>query len=376
MTFLQDVLSLENLNKRLEERYILCQKHPNLPLRIYNYSPSAMFDNVWDHEIMLCRGLIVEDISNRVIARPFYKFFNLNTIGHPDTQEANLPKSIPLVTEKMDGSLGIYWCYGGEEGIATRGSFTSEQATWATNHLKEHYQNLLKPLAEQGLTTLFEIIYPENVIVVNYDFADLVMLTLVRISDGWEVPRGYLESLGGFHPPLVSKFDKPLSEIVKEDIHNKEGYVLSWHGTTIPLRVKVKFPEYLRLHKLLCGVSPKSLCKMLSEGLDPANDIGTGLPQPFIDWVQDWTTRFLREHDRIYKGAYKVYADFMNDRDTEFPVVRKKAAEAFLKFPEFKSICFLMLDMRPIKEQVWKQVWESMKAQIKEEDTFKKDVDQ
>ena len=308
---LTEILNLDNLNKRLADRYILMQKHPSLPLRIFNYSPSAMFDDVWDHEVCICRGLIVDDEDN-VIARPFYKFFNLNDTRHPETWEANLPKIAPMVTEKMDGSLGICWQYRGESGIATRGSFTSEQAQWATSHLHTKYPHLMKMISDDE-TLLVEIIYPENVIVVNYDFADIVALALVNNLDGSEWPLTYLERRAEHGwPRVVKRFDKDLATVVSENVKNAEGYVLSWHfKDTHPARVKVKFPDYMRLHKLITGVSPKSLCKMLSEGLDPANDIGTELPQPFIDWVRDWTTKFLREYDRIYKGAHDVYRHFL-----------------------------------------------------------------
>ncbi|HRF99146.1 MAG TPA: hypothetical protein PLZ51_28235, partial [Aggregatilineales bacterium] len=66
---------------------------------------------------------------------------------------------------KMDGSLGILYRWQGAYYIATRGNFDSDQAIWATIFLRTHYD--LHNLADE-YTLLFEIIYPDNRIVVNY----------------------------------------------------------------------------------------------------------------------------------------------------------------------------------------------------------------
>jgi RNA ligase len=359
----------------LKDHYILRQVHPTLPLSIYNYSQDATFDNVWNHETMTCRGLIV-DREDNVIARPFRKFFNLNDIRQPGTMEANLPNTIPIVTEKMDGSLGIYWIYRGYEDIATRGSFTSEQSQWATRYLKNYWSTKFYTIACDGFTPVFEIIYHENRIVVDYDFEGLILLSVIRNSDGSEIARPELvEMFKGTGFPLVQEFNKSLAQIVSENVKNSEGYVLCWPGKTpgIPHRVKAKFPDYMRLHKLITGVSPKSLHRMLMEGHDPISAMGEGLPSTFVEWMEHWTKLFHDEYDRILKSSTDIYED-LKWKGSYY--TRKQIAEEFLKHLEFKSVLFLMLDKRPVEEQVWKQVWQNIRQKIKEDDVFKKDIDQ
>ena len=375
MTKLQDILDIKNLELMLKDHYILRQVHPTLPLSIYNYSQDATFDNVWNHETMTCRGLIV-DREDNVIARPFRKFFNLNDIRQPGTMEANLPKTAPTVTEKMDGSLGIYWIYRGYEGIATRGSFTSEQSQWATRYLKNYWSTKFYTIACDGFTPVFEIIYHENRIVVDYDFEGLILLSVIRNSDGSEIARPELvEMFKGIGFPLVREFNKSLAQIVSENVKNSEGYVLCWPGKTpgIPHRVKAKFPDYMRLHKLITGVSPKSLHRMLMEGHDPISAMGEGLPSTFVEWMEHWTKLFHDEYDRILKSSTDIYND-LESKSSHY--TRKQIAEEFLKHLEFKSVLFLMLDKRPVEEQVWKQVWQNIRQKIKEDDVFKKDIDQ
>src|SRR6266852_4602188 len=128
---ISELLDERLLTEHLRNGLVSARRHSRCPLTIYNYTPQCTFANHWDSITEQCRGLIVDD-AGRVIAKPFRKFFNLNTSFRPETHEANLPPEPPEVTDKLDGSLGILWQYDGEVGIATRGAFESEQAVWAT----------------------------------------------------------------------------------------------------------------------------------------------------------------------------------------------------------------------------------------------------
>lgn len=135
------------------------QSHPSLPLFIYNYTPSCQYSNAWSPVTTQCRGLITDEYG-WVVARPFSKFMNYGQ--DPDVE---FPPGDPIVSEKMDGSLGIIYSYDGEYAVATRGSFASDQAQWATDWLHKNYPFYTQP---GGVTTLVEIIYPQNRIVVDY----------------------------------------------------------------------------------------------------------------------------------------------------------------------------------------------------------------
>jgi RNA ligase len=51
-------VDVANLQRLVDERYISVQKHPTLPLLIWNYTPKTQFENHWTPETMMCRGLI------------------------------------------------------------------------------------------------------------------------------------------------------------------------------------------------------------------------------------------------------------------------------------------------------------------------------
>ena len=190
---LEQVVDMDKLANHVKLGMVSVTKHPHLPLRIYNYTQRAQrVPGIWgDGTIDWCRGLIVDE-RNNIVARPFKKFHNLNTPTIPETLEANLPKVMPTITEKMDGSLGILWEWDGYTGIATRGSFTSPQALWASSWYQRHcfvYKNENDSPVQwpEGCTPLFEIIYKANRIVCNYEQERLVLLGLISNASGHEL---------------------------------------------------------------------------------------------------------------------------------------------------------------------------------------------
>lgn len=136
------------LDKYVEDGLLYSQVHPTLPLTIYNYTDKCTWENLWDEITLMSRGLVVDDLGN-IVARPFKKFFNLSEGKTKVTNNYT-------IFEKLDGSLGILFFYGGNWIFASRGSFTSEQAIKGKELLdKVCNYNLL----DKNNTYCFEIIY-------------------------------------------------------------------------------------------------------------------------------------------------------------------------------------------------------------------------
>lgn len=221
--------------------YINEQAHPSAPLRILNYSQRAQFDWRWNAATMQCRGLIV-DADWNVVARPFEKFFSFEQLG------GDVPVEPFEAYEKMDGSLGILYFLDGVPQIASRGSFISDQAKRATDMLSDKYAGAQ---FDENHTYLFEIIYPENRIVVDYgDREELVLLAIIETATGKEIPLSEYDSPF----PVVKRYDgfSQFDELLATQDQSREGFVVRFESGQ---RVKIKFDEYKRLHKLLTGVS-------------------------------------------------------------------------------------------------------------------------
>src|SRR4051794_7418638 len=183
----------------IDEKYISVQTHPTEDLLIYNYTNKTQFDNKWNNETLHCRGLIMDSKRN-IIARPFPKFFNVEQHTDP------IPVEPFEVFDKLDGSLGILYHAGDTPQLATRGSFTSDQAIKGTEILHGRY-----PIVRfyTSWTFLFEIIYPANRIVVDYGpIEDIYLLTAINTATGEEMPYDDLYAFSvetGL--PVVERFD-------------------------------------------------------------------------------------------------------------------------------------------------------------------------
>jgi RNA ligase len=313
-----------------------------------------------------CRGLIV-DAGGNVVARPFEKFWNLDDANHPETLTANLPTSRPLLTRKMDGSLGVGYELDGVWRVATRGSFTSEQAVWATEWLRQNSPSQWP----RGWTPLFEIVYPDNQIVVRYEYSGLVLLTLVKIETGEEA--AYDELLGHGERnriPVVEMFDRSLAECVAEDVRNEEGYVAAWArpGRT-PLRCKIKYANYVRLHRLLTQTNAVTVWEMLRDGLDVA-ELTTDVPDEFRGWIDGLVRRFrgaFEEIERAAKDAMEAYPGEKTNVDAE----QKKAFALYVlqEHKELAPVLFAMIGGKKYDAIIWKTI----RPRGDEEKTFKVD---
>jgi len=175
---------------------------------LFTYSEEAQILGRWNFFEQVSRGLIIDRASGEVAARPFDKFFNWGQNG----QTTDSP--ILTATEKLDGSLGILYRDNGYS-IATQGSFRSEQAMWATEFLNKNHN--LDSVGDEW-TLLFEIIYPENRVVVDYgSTCALVLLAMRNRFTGAYLPLQSVKDVAGTCGFLLPKiFDfRDVSEIVE-----------------------------------------------------------------------------------------------------------------------------------------------------------------
>jgi T4 RnlA family RNA ligase len=323
-------MNLQTLHKYYEEGWLIKQTHPTLPLTIWNYSQTTQYEGKWDEVTLQCRGLVTDDKGN-VVARPFKKFFNMEEGKHTPTKDFE-------VYEKMDGSLGILFHYEGEWIFASRGSFTSEQATKGRELLNKYDLDILSP----GYTYLFEIIYDANRIVVDYTFEDVVMLGCIKTTDGDECDIWDDYYASPFE--LVMRYDS-ISDYstLKEKIgDNEEGFVVRFSNGD---RMKIKGEEYIRLHKIMTEVSTKSVWEILSNG-GSMEGLLKDVPDEFYSKIKEYENELITQFKKI-KHKYEWYFSLMPKDD------RKKFAVS-VRETEFPSILFAMLDGKDVEPIIWK----------------------
>lgn len=249
------------LQNEIDAGYITVRSHPQDPnLKILNYTDNAQYDSHWTPATLQCRGLIVHGKTwddAVVYARPFDKFFNLGQAWAP----VLFPDTWVTAYDKMDGSLGIlYPAPDGGLSVATRGSFTSEQALHATRVYRDRYEGKWEEFsAKRGIITyLFEIVYPENRIVLNYgEQDDLVLLGCRRISDGAYDSPQFVKDVDRWPGPITPVLHRAsMADVMAApDRPNAEGMVLVLNGSGD--RVKVKQEDYVALHRIIFGLNER-----------------------------------------------------------------------------------------------------------------------
>jgi RNA ligase len=345
---------LNTLEKYHKEGLLYKQVHPTLPLTIWNYTEKVQYEGLWDDITLMCRGLVTDDKGN-VIARPFKKFFNMEEGKHTPTSDFE-------VYEKMDGSLGIFFYYEGGWVMATRGSFTSDQAVKGYEMMFNYdFANLHK-----DYTYLFEIIFKENRIVVNYDFEDVVLLGMVNTKTGYEVNL-YSEDVDVRLKNLVSnvglkvvnKYDgisdyRTLKSMVK---NNEEGFIVKFSNGD---RMKIKGEEYLRLHKIMTQVSTTSIWEVLSNG-DDIEAILKDVPDEFYKKVKTYVGELNYSHYQISEYCGKYYDSYRYGKfgDKEVEPTKKEFAEFVQRNFDKKglhSVMFAMWDNKDYSSIIWKLI--------------------
>lgn len=332
-----DLVKIEQL---INEGYISKRSHSSGELFIYNYTAKAQYDRLWTPETLQCRGLIL-DKHGAIAARPLPKFFNLQEYT------AALPAEPFEVYEKLDGSLGILYWYQDQPYIASRGSFNSDQAIKANQILQSRYAASIAKL-NPFFTYLFEIIYPSNRIVVDYgEMEALVLLAVIDTQSGIEYQLEEFRDLGF---PSARKYDglKDLKSIANLNEQNKEGFVIKFEGG---LRLKFKFSEYVKLHRVLTQVTSKVIWEMLRDRI-PFDDILERVPDEFYNWVKETKAGLLAQYQEIEDAAK---ADFERIIAIVDRSDRKEMAKHILTCKNH-TILFSLLDGKDYSDYIWRTI--------------------
>ncbi|WP_229071302.1 RNA ligase [Actinoplanes sp. DH11] len=342
MTLLDDVLDPVELAAAVETGLVRTQRHPSRPFTIYNYTESCQYSAAWTPVTLACRGLIV-DADGRIAARPLQKFFN-----HLEQRAPVLRPDAPVtVTDKADGSLGVIYHDGSGWAVATRGSFASDQALHATDLLRTRYASFVPPT---GLTVLVEIIYPDNRIVVDYQgLDDLVLLGAVDIATGRTFGPAAVPEWPG---PVVETFGwTTLAEALAAPPRpGREGLVV--HLTDTDERVKIKYAEYVRLHRLVTGLTPRTVWEIVAAGGD-LDALVAPLPDEFHVWARGVAAELTAAVDARAAAVEAAYAGILASLPAGWG--RKEFAAAALR-TEFRGELFLRLDGKDYRPGLWQRV--------------------
>ena len=368
-------ISWNVINEYLEKDLLIMQKHPTKDLWILNYSKNCQYSRAWDEVTLSCRGLVVNG-AGTIVARPFSKFFNKEehearvdidgvfTDGEgtsylESSTVGEIPKDLPFeVFEKMDGSLGLLFFYDGEWIFASRGSFTSEQAIKGEEMFKKY--SICGFNINTPCTYIFEIIYPENRIVIDYGTDEkLVLLGVIVTETGEELPYDMILHTHYKEFDIVPRYDgiNDVTVLKGMEEDNKEGFVVKFSNG---FRMKVKFEEYCRLHAIVTNVSNKIIWKHLMND-ESFEDLLDRVPDEFYDWVLKTKKELEDAYKDIELQCLREHLKVTNIVDVAVVLMDIVAFEKdyyFAMTPDFKykGIVLTMSKGRDYSEAIWKLV--------------------
>lgn len=329
-------------------------------LWIYNYTEKAMFDSVWNHVTLTCRGLIINTATMEVVARPFKKFFNYN---QPQAYPHMLEETV-TAANKMDGSLGIWYrSQSGRPAIATRGSFSSDQAIRGTEMLAQQYGDWAP--SNEEWTPLFEIIYPENRIVCDYDgVSDLVLLGAVHKATGLEIGAEQAQKALGWGGATAYEWKgiTYAQALAMPDREGAEGLVIM---DKFGHKVKFKQEDYMIMHKLVTGLSERAVWEMVDTDTpwswrDSGTDKIKFLPDEFQPWAVNVLDGLISEWDRVSEEAQDR---FMHLR---VPGMSRKDFAIAVKDEPNRAFLFKLMDWYEAKGEdplldMDKMIWQTLR---------------
>ncbi|MFE1773142.1 RNA ligase [Streptomyces sp. NPDC059008] len=372
---LHELLPPQELTAALDAGHVTRKRHPELPLSLYTYTRTAQYERVWNRVTMRCRGLVADDATGEIVALPLPKFFNVGEHASGQPYAPALPDEPFEVYDKVDGSLAVVFHYADRWHVASKGSFVSTQATWAQRLLDGKDTSALVP----GITYLAEILYPQNRIVVDYgDRRDLVLLAALA-KDGTEIPLADAAACWhGIGSVVTVRPAMPLAELLALTEANRlpgggaatgtnaEGFVLRFASG---VRAKAKLAEYVRLHKVLTGVTERDIwrghgiqrfaglpVKQVAQALGcsaadieasggrPLDALLEQVPDEFDAWVHEVIARIekdVADREQAIDEAYRSLAHLAGDRGAF-----ARAAQA-LPDAAVRPAMFQRLDGRP-----------------------------
>lgn len=327
MVHIHDIIPEDLLERELANKTVARKTSPDGSKHLYCYTKDAQYKNHWNAATINSRGLVTDAATGTVLARPLPKFFNY---GDPTAGTLDLDAPVEA-SDKLDGSLAILLPDGT---LASKGSFTSFVAEHATKRYQDAYADAWTP--DPSLTYVFEAIFPEGRIVLDYGKTDdLFLLGAIETETGHQVSVNEIENWPGCKTETFPA--RTLREVLElPPRENAEGLVVTFLDGT-DRKVKVKQDDYKQLHAIVTntsaitlwealsindlvphGAKVKDLAKMIGVGPDRAKrsiDLGEdwevalsdGVPDEFHQWMKD-TLSGLRSQFDEFEASLLDYA--------------------------------------------------------------------
>lgn len=366
-------IDMTRLQKLIDDGLAVKAKHPTRDLWILNYSDHCTRARLWKvDELLFDLRATVIDASGTVVAKGWRRFFNVSEWEGVGLDDLAALGGDFEVAEKLDGSLILAFTDPQDNAlvVASRGSFVSSHAQEAEAYLRATYPDFVThseafARMTEGApiwTCLFEWTGPQNRHVVRYGQPALTLIGIVEPCSGHEVSYAQLARWASDHGvPTVQALAYDdwgtfYERVGKVERPNAEGYVIHWPRQQV--RVKVKHEEYLRLHRIIFGLSERAIWEVLREegGFRKVQELIAALDEEDGDWVRAVADGLIEAHGILVTRAYKFLHALIgagidtHNRANRGMIARRVIAEQ----PDIQHIVFTILDEKDPRAVAWR----------------------
>lgn len=273
----------DKLNIRVKTQFYTGIKDRNGTLAIFNYGVGADFSNPIVQE---ARGIIIWLEECKVVCWPFRKFGNWS-----EPYADQIDWRYAEVQEKVDGSIIKHWHNPITDKFqwSTNGVMDAKDAKLSSNPSKTYFDLIQEAIdyseidkdtyysmfeTHYGITDIFELVSPENKIVIQYPVTNLYYLGSRSTINGAEFFNdefvGYFPMPHRYSLDSFKKCMKAVDDLNTGDEVTQEGFVIvdtSWPGGWH--RIKIKSPQYVALHHAVSSIISKDkVVDLIYKGID------------------------------------------------------------------------------------------------------------
>jgi RNA ligase len=217
-----------------------------------------------------------------------------------------------------------------------------------------------------------------NKIVVDYKGQEKLILLAIRNTDSGEETPGALDSARELGFDVIDEIqislDELKNEIQRKDFINKEGFVIVYENG---FKVKIKYAEYFRLHKIISNVNERFVWEFMSQG-KPLELIN--IPDETFQFIKDTQKSLQDTFDAKWKEFDKIYQEVHLSLNQKYGVDNwEKKDFALIVVPVHKKLSGVLFKLyenriNEAKEIVWKMIEPTYGTGVSGFQSMKKEV--
>ena len=183
---LNEETSVYNLIESLRKNKYVFEKYLGNDIYSYNFSKQAFYNKIWDNMTTQARGLFIDVKNNKIIARSYNKFFNINE--RKETKLENLEKELKFPVKfylKYNGFLGILSVKDNKLFFASKSTDTGDyveyfKSIFYNNYDDKQIEKIKEKIIQDDITIVFEVI--DNVNdphIIEYKEPKIILLDMI-----------------------------------------------------------------------------------------------------------------------------------------------------------------------------------------------------